>query len=462
MKFALLLLFISTQACASSLPRGIDRAISQAGIPPAHVGIYVRDVARSTPLIAWHADQAMSPASTMKLVTSYAALSLLGPAYTWKTEALVSGAIENGVLDGPLILKGYGDPKLDIERLRLFVNDLRARGLRQIRGGLIFERSYFHVANADPAAFDNKPYRPYNVIPDALLVNFEANTLKFIPGEKSVQVIVAPDFDSLSVTNSLHPSPGPCGDWEDGISTRIVSDGRHAQIDLSGNFPIACGEKEDSFALYDHSEYLFQLFARLWRASGGKIDGAWSDAPPVQARLLAATESPPLSALITDMNKFSNNVMARQIFLTIGAQNSQPGTVAASQGAVKSWLQDHGLPFPELVMENGSGLSRTARISPAHMGELLVSAYRSPLMPAFFASLPIAGVDGTMKRRLTGTDVDGRAWIKTGSLEDTRAIAGIVQTQSGKRFVVVCFANDPEAARAKSIQDALLEWLEKR
>lgn len=456
-----LLLFIATSASASGLPREIDAAIRHAGIPSGHVGIYVRDVSKRNPLISWHANKAMSPASTMKLVTTYAALSILGPAYTWKTEAYVSGKIENGTLDGPLILKGSGDPKLDIERLWLFVNDLRARGLRHIGGGLVLDRSHFRIENEDPGHFDNKPHRPYNVIPDALLVNFEANSLKFVPNEKRIEVIPIPALDSLSISNELKPSHGPCGDWEEAISARIESDGKRAKLDLSGDFPIDCGEKENSFALYDHSEYLYQLFSRLWVASGGTLDGTWHEGiVPRNAKLLAVSESPPLSSIVIDMNKFSNNVMARQLFLTIGAQKNPPGTVESANSAVRAWLDGQGLDFPELVLENGSGLSRTARISTMHLGELLGDAYRSPLMPTFFASLPIAGVDGTMKKRLVATPVAGRAWIKTGSLEDTRAIAGIIQTRSGKRFIVVCIVNDPGAGRAKPFEDALLAWIE--
>jgi D-alanyl-D-alanine carboxypeptidase/D-alanyl-D-alanine-endopeptidase (penicillin-binding protein 4) len=196
-------------------------------------------------------------------------------------------------------------------------------------------------------------------------------------------------------------------------------------------------------------------------ASGGTLDGTWHEGVvPGDAKLLAVSESPPLSSIVIDMNKFSNNVMARQLFLTIGAQKNPPGTVESADSAVRAWLDGQGLDFPELVMENGSGLSRTARISTMHLGELLGDAYRSPLMPTFFASLPIAGVDGTMKKRLATSPVAGRAWIKTGSLEDTRAIAGIIQTQSGKRFIVVCIVNDPGAGRAKPFEDALLMWIE--
>lgn len=455
-----LLLILSLRAPASGLPGELGNALAGAGIPSSHAGIYVREVSEKNPVIAWHAQEPMSPASTMKLVTTYAALSLLGPAHTWKTEAYVSGKVENGILKGPLILKGYGDPKLDIGRLWLFVNDLRARGLRDIEGGLVFDRSYFQVSG-DPGKFDGKPYRPYNAIPDALLVNFEANSIRFVPDGNSIRLIALPDFSSLSVSNHLKSMTGPCGEWENGIAEQIESDGKSARLTLSGQFPASCGEKEDEIAAYDHSEYLFQLFSKLWSESGGKIEGGWQEGVvPPDAILLAATLSPPLSSLVTDMNKYSNNVMARQIFLTLGALKSPPATEESARLQVKTWLEEKGLSFPELVLDNGSGLSREAAISPMHLGKLLLDAYASPLMPTFFSSLPIAGIDGTMKKRLGKTQVKGRAYIKTGSLENVRAIAGLVQAKSGKRFVVVCIVEDPGAKRAKPFEDALLQWIE--
>ncbi|HQT26755.1 MAG TPA: D-alanyl-D-alanine carboxypeptidase/D-alanyl-D-alanine-endopeptidase, partial [Burkholderiales bacterium] len=379
LRLFLVVLFFSFQAHASGLPGEIANEMKATGIPAEHFGIYVRDVSKMKPVISWHAAESMSPASTMKLVTTYAALSLLGPAYTWKTEAYVSGNVENGVLKGPLALKGYGDPELNIERLWLFVRKMRALGLREIRGGLVFDRSYFSVPG-DPASFDGKPFRPYNVIPDALLVNFEATSIDFIPEGENVRLLVLPDFPSLSVDNRLKTSDRPCNDWEEGISEKISSDGKTAKIEFEGAYPSACGEKEDSFALYDHSEYLYQLFSMLWKESGGKIGGGWRNGMAGDAKLFASTQSPPLSSVIVDMNKYSNNVMARQLFLTIGTLSRIPSTEADSEKALKSWLKEKNLDFPEIVLENGSGLSRKAAISPEHMGELLLDAYSDPLM----------------------------------------------------------------------------------
>ena len=457
--FPLLFLLVSTLCHA--LPASIGDELKQEGLPASHVSIYAREVSAPGALLSWNAEKAMQPASTMKLLTSYAALSLLGPAHRWETGAF--GEIENGRTIGPLYIRGSGDPDLKVEDLWLFVQDLRSRGLSEIGDGLVLDRSRFSVQQSDPGRFDGKPYRPYNVIPDALLANFDSITLKFVPVGSRIELIPFPGLASLSVSNGISPSRGSCAGWEDGIATSISGNGEKASLGLSGNYPADCGEKEESYALYDHSEYFYQLFSDLWKKSGGTLSGGWKEGKvPQELKRIASAQSRPLASVIVDMNKFSNNVMARQIFLSIGAIDADPATVASARLKIASWLHSRGLDFPELVVDNGSGLSRVASISARHMGELLTDAWKSPVMPQFFASLPIAGVDGTMKKRLVGSAVEGHAWIKTGSLENVRAIAGILQAKSGKRYVVVCFIQDSHPAGAKPFEDFLLKWLDEK
>ncbi len=149
--------------------------------------------------------------------------------------------------------------------------------------------------------------------------------------------------------------------------------------------------------------------------------------------------------------------MARQVFLTIGAETSrQPGNAEHSSSAVRDWLATRGLQMPELVLENGSGLSRVERISAGSLARLLVDAYAGPLMPEFVSSLPLAGVDGTMKKRNSAT---GRAHIRTGLLADVRPIAGYVLAASGRRYAVVAIINHPNARDAQGVHDALLQWV---
>ncbi|MBI3222086.1 MAG: D-alanyl-D-alanine carboxypeptidase, partial [Nitrosomonadales bacterium] len=214
-------LLIATSAYAAPLPAAVKQALRQAHIPLASVGIEVREVNARTPLISINAQQPMNPASTMKLLTTYAGLDMLGPAYTWKTEAWLDGELKDGVLQGDLILKGYGDPKFTIEQFWLWLRELRARGLREIRGDLVLDRSFFELPPHDPAAFDNDPVRAYNVGPDALLLNFNTLNLRYLPDGAGMKIISEPTLESIRLDNQLTPQPsGSCDGWDDTISVQ--------------------------------------------------------------------------------------------------------------------------------------------------------------------------------------------------------------------------------------------------
>jgi serine-type D-Ala-D-Ala carboxypeptidase/endopeptidase (penicillin-binding protein 4) len=181
---------------------------------------------------------------------------------------------------------------------------------------------------------------------------------------------------------------------------------------------------------------------------------------PAEARLLVWQDSPPLAEVVRDINKFSNNVMARQLFLTLGTGGTEPGANAArSIRALTNWLQREDLAMPELVLENGCGLSRHERISAASLSRLLRHAYAGARMPEFMASLPVAGLDGTMKHRMAAS---GSAYVKTGLLDGVRALAGYVLADSGHRYVVVAIVNHANADSATAALDALLQWVQER
>jgi D-alanyl-D-alanine carboxypeptidase/D-alanyl-D-alanine-endopeptidase (penicillin-binding protein 4) len=164
--------------------------------------------------------------------------------------------------------------------------------------------------------------------------------------------------------------------------------------------------------------------------------------------------------VVRDINKFSNNVMARQLFLTLGMESGKrPAAAEDADAAIRAWLDNRGIAIPELVLENGSGLSRRERISAEGLGHALQAAWKSAVMPELIASLPVTATDGTMKRRLKQNGVAGQAHIKTGSLEGVRAIAGYVLDRNGRRWTVVFFVNHASAAGAQAAQDALLEWV---
>jgi D-alanyl-D-alanine carboxypeptidase/D-alanyl-D-alanine-endopeptidase (penicillin-binding protein 4) len=394
----------------------------------------------------------------MKLLTTLAALDMLGPAYVWRSEVYLDGALVGDVLEGNLVLKGYGDPELSLEKFWLLLRDVRARGVREIRGDVIVDRSLFAPQPADPGQFDNDPTRPYNVLPDAMLVNYKSVRLQFVPQEDSgsVRILAIPDLPQISIVNQLALGAGSCGFWPE----RPQAVPEQARLAFTGVFPKGCGERSKNFSLLGPREYLAALFQQTWSQVGGSLKGTVRDGTlPDSARLLTTWESAPLAEVIRGVNKFSNNVMARHIFLTLGLTLDYPPLdTQKADRAVREWLKRSKLEFPELVLENGSGLSRQERISPRSLASLLQFGWRSPLMPEYLASLPVAGVDGTLRQRLNGSPAAGRAHLKTGYLEGVRTLAGYLQDANGRMLIVVVFVNHPGAVNAQPFLDAVVEW----
>ncbi len=453
----------------SALPETVAQALRAANVPLSAVGIAVQEVGSARASLAINEQAPLNPASVMKLVTTYAGLELLGPAYRWKTEAWVAGSLKDDILQGDLALKGYGDPKLVLEDFWLLLKNVRERGVREVRGDLVLDRSYFGPMEHDPARFDAEPFRPYNVGPDALLVNFKSVRFHFVPQPEqgTVRVLAEPRPHPLEVVNVLKLGNGACGDWRRDLRPDFqpAAAGRPSFNALfTGSYSANCGERAWNVSLFTHPNYVAGVFRQLWTEAGGAWTGeVRSEKLAPGARLLYTHESRPLTEIVRDINKFSNNVMARQLYLTLAAESSrQPARTEAALQAVRAWLAQKGLDVPELVIENGSGLSRIERISAQSLAQMLVAAFRSPAMPEFMASMPLVAVDGTMRRRLKGEGIAGQAHIKTGSLADVRSIGGYVLDRAGRRQAVVMMVNHPNAGNSMPAIEALLRWVHDR
>jgi len=457
---ACLLFAFALAARAQALPATVVDALQRAQIPAAAVGVYVQEAGAGPVLVASNETVPFNPASTMKLVTSNAALELLGPTFTWKTQAYADGVQSGDVLHGDLIIKGSGDPKLVLENFWMFLRKIRARGIREIRGNLLLDRSAYEEAAYDPALFDGDPMKPYNVGPDALLLNYKTISFRFIPDEARGAVSVTAD-PPLAAYPLYAPrlSNGDCGDWRGKLMAAIDSNSAR----FNGVYSAACGERVWHVHphLMSHTQYFDLAFRRFWADLGGTLKGETrSGLLTPTARLVTEWDSAPLSDVIRDINKFSNNVMARQLLLTMSNSILKlPANTERGAALVRTWLAGKGIDAPELSIENGSGLSRTERISAQSMGRLLAAAFQSPTMPEFLASLSLVGYDGTMRQRLTTQTVAGKAHVKTGMLNEVRTIAGYVLAASGKRYVVVCMINHMNALRGSEAQDALLQWV---
>ena len=456
---AALLLLIARPALTSELPAAVGAALRDAGIPERSVAVVVHGVDQPQPLLRHNAQQSMNPASAMKLVTTYAALELLGPAYTWKTEALTDAPAQNaqGTLSGNLYLRGSGDPRLAQEQFWLLLRQLRARGVSTIDGDLVLDRSAFALPAHDPAAFDNEPLRPYNAGPDALLINLKSVRLTLHPDGKAVNVLSETPGDDLRIDNRLQLTTDACADWRERLKAEV--DG--TRIELSGSFSANCGDKALNLSPWPADVQVEQLFRSLWRELGGTLRGqVRAGLTPATARSLAIAESPPLAEVVREINKYSNNVMARQLFLTLSGE--RPASAEGARRRIGTWLTDKPLTLPGLVLDNGSGLSRSERISADGLAQLLLAAWKSPVMPELMSSLPLAGTDGTLKKRLGNSAASGRAHLKTGYLDGVRAIAGYVQDSRDRRWVVVFLINDAKSRLGKPAIDALLKWVAER
>ncbi len=467
-KYLFLLIFLQSAALAQ-LPPPVAQALARAGIPETSVSVYVQEIGAAEPVVTHRASEPLNPASVMKLVTTYAGLELLGPAHQWSTEIFTDGTLQNDVLVGNLILRGGGDPKFTIENFWMLLRSLRAKGVREIRGDLVLDRGLFTTEYPHPGQFDGEPAQPYNTTPDALLTNFKSFTFTFAPDADSrgVRVVIDPPLPQVQVINNLTLVEGSCGIWYTRVKSQTQDSGDSARVTLTGAYARSCGEQAGYYSLLGHREYIGALFAHLWRDLGGVFSGRVRDGTiAAGSTRLASHRSLALSEIVRDINKISNNVMARQLLLTIGAT---AGATAGAQAtpdragrAVQQFFATRGIPMPQLVIENGSGLSRIERVTAQDMGQMLLAAFRSPVMPEFIASMPLVGVDGTMYRRLTNTGVAGQAHIKTGLIAGVRALAGYVLDAKGRRVAVVMLINHANAHNANAVQDALLRWVHGR
>jgi D-alanyl-D-alanine carboxypeptidase/D-alanyl-D-alanine-endopeptidase (penicillin-binding protein 4) len=457
---ALVLSIAPAPAAAKGLPEPVRAALARAKVPEDAVAVVVEPVLTGPVLVSHEARTPMHPASVMKLFTTFAALELLGPAFTFRTDVLATGTLAGGVLAGDLVLRGGGDPKLTYERLWQIAHHLRARGVREIRGDVILDRGYFApAAPHDPGGFDKEPRRAYNVGADALLVNFQAVDFRFIPETGAVRVTGEPDLPNVDISSRIRPVPGPCGSWRHGLAYDVVENGLLATVTFSGTYPSECGERTWPLALLDATRFTEAAWRWVWAEAGGALRGKVRVAPtPPEAWLVHRHESEPLANLVRDTNKFSNNVMARHIFLALSAEPAGAGGEAqASARVVAEWLRRRGIDAPELVLENGSGLSRNERASAATIAALLRLAWASPVMPELAASLPVLSVDGTLKQR--GRLAGGQAHLKGGTLTGVQAVAGYVLDRRGRRWIVVMVINHANAGPAQLAMDALVDWV---
>lgn len=457
------------------LPASVLEALTKAGLTSTDMGVFVTPLHSDDDGLVLHPEQAMSPASTMKLLTSVIALDQLGPNFRWKTQLLSEQAAQAHRLRGNLYLRGGGAPDFTWEKLAYMLRQLRLQGIREIQGDLVLDRSYFNPARFDLTLphFDDSPEAYYNVIPDALLVSSNLIELRLLSNQKKLKIQTLPPLSNFRLENHLRLNDANCADWEKSWRTPRMKAGKGTTIRmvLEGEFPRNCKINTELNVL-DKNSYIAHLTRQLWRELGGIWKGKVREGiSPKNAQLLLEQNSATLADNLKVINKRSDNAMTRLLYLSLGEharqqqaqENTTPFTsFQLAEQVVRTWMTQHHIDSSELVLENGSGLSRLERISPRQMASVLRVCGNSLWFPELLTSLPIAGVDGTMRKRLIGSQAQSRARIKTGTLRDTTAIAGYVLGQSNRYWIVAAMINHENAAKGRAALDALIEWIASR
>ena len=440
---------------SSAVPAAITQLMAAQRLPSSALSFVIVDADTGRVVMSHNPDTPRSPASTMKTVTTFAALDMLGPAFIWQTRAWLH--------DGDLYLQGGGDPYITLERWWSFVQDLRAQGLNSIPGDIVIDNSAFSLPKEDPGAFDGRPNRSYNVVPDALMVNFQSIDFSLAANADThrVDIIASPAPVNLEVENHIRYAPGRCGGPAARVDFKVASP-QWDRVVFSGALSPHCAERSFARVLLQPATYAFGTFVKLWRESGGGFEGKLRiESTPADAKPLYTFDSLSLAEIVRLTNKHSSNLMARHLLLTLGRERyGDPATLEKGVAAIADWSRERGFDLSGVDIDNGSGLSRSTHITVLQMAKILSAAYHSPFAPEYLASLPLAGIDGTLRSRMKNSPA-GAIRLKTGHLDGVSGVAGFVTTSAGKTFVLVSLVNNVRAdfGAAEPVHAALAAWI---
>jgi len=460
---------------ASGLPPAVASAIKASGLPAKSFGLYAQEVIGERTAFALNQDQLYTMASTTKIVTSLAALDLLGPYYRWRTSAFALGTLTEGKLVGDLLIVGGGNAQLTSADLAKWFKRMHDQGLREIEGDIVLDRYAFQLKPGDHKGTPMQSAgEPRHVWPDAMTLDEGQLDVLVQPARgPRAAISLTPPLSDVRLENRVTMGGG-CSASPSWRNDRSDRDGR-ATVVVQGSWGAACGSRTVSFVPPPDSGIAARALPAMWAATGGVLRGKVVSAPVVPGispiplgadgepvKPLSFDRSKPLTELVRDINKVSDNIGARNLMLSLSPGfPTRPATLAGAQKTMGMWLRDQGLNDGDIEVENGSGLSHSERAKPRAMVQLLRKAWRAEQAQAFFDSLPIAGVDGTMKGRLIGSKAAGQAYLKTGTLNDTRALAGYVHGMSGKMYAVALMVNSADPAAGRPALDAMVAWLAK-
>lgn len=458
-----LVIYLILSVWLYALPQVINEEIRKSGIAKKDISIYIKEAGKGGKVVAsLNAHKTRIPASVIKVLTTYTSVLKLGFDYRWPTKFYTTGRLQNGVLQGDLLIKGFGDPTLNDKDLEKIVSTIRAEGIRQIRGDIVIDRSYFKIGNKDSSGFDEHLYSAYNAMPDAMMFNERLITVSVTPNKNKVHKKYADE--SYKVVNQLQPVNKPCKGKYSWPGVRIDKSEVIPTVLLKGKISKRCGKRNISKVVTKpYKSFYYALKDRL-KNEGVEVRGSLKLRKiPKHAALLYTHYSDILEEIVSETNKESNNLYARHLLLLLGAKlYGAPATMKKGRDAITYILGSRGaLGEGTLRIDNGSGLSRTSKMNAKILARMLDDAY-DRYGSRWMETLSIAGVDGTIKRRFRNTVVKKRAWMKTGTLRRVKNIGGYVKNRAGKRYTVVILVNSQKARyRAAKLQDKIITWLVK-
>ena len=451
------------------MPPGLQEVVSATQLPESSFGLHVVPVdGRGQPLISLNAELPFQLASTTKVVTSLAALDLLGPRYRWRTYAFITAPITDGKLLGDLLIVGGGDASLSTDELRQWFGELQKLGLREVWGDIILDRFAFRLQATDHAGTpEPTPTRPHHALPDAFTLD-EGVLRVAVHGRAGAapDITLTPPMEGLRVVNEVRAGRG-CS-----AAVSVEREDGESRVVVRGQWALGCGSRELAHLALPHEEFTVHAVSALWRDMGGKLKGRVLDkrlpdrvaGVPMDPKgkplaPFSVHESSLLPVVIRDINKTSDNMAARNLLLSLALGFPQKAaTLPEARARLAQWLKKQGLQPGDIEVDNGSGLSRAERGKPRAMVQLLRNAWHARQGKTFLDSLPVAGVDGTLSRRMTESAATGRAFLKTGTLADTRALAGYVKSLGGRMYAVVAIINHVDAPQHTAALDAMIDW----
>lgn len=458
---------VTTEGRAQAPARGLQTELSHILESPelreAMAGVHVRDLRNNRTLFSHNGQRLFNPASNMKLLTSAASLWFLGANYKFRTEVRRDRELKDGVLNGNLYFKGYGDPTLTTEQVFGFVNQIALKGIREVKGDVIVDDTFFDQVFEGPGWDQEIGDHAYAAPIGALSFNFNTFEVHTTAGDNvgdPVHVAIWPDVPSIEVVSSARTrGKGSRARLWTGTS-RQAND--NIRVTVRGSLAIndVWGSVKRSRV---HNPTLFagQMLERMLQMRGIKVKGRlrFREMPKRGTVPVLTHFSAPLAEIVSTLNKYSNNFMAEQILKTLGAELSEEqGSWKTGSKAIADFLAEVGVDGDQMVLANGSGLNDVNRVTPEQITQVLQAMYkRFEVQPEFVASLAVAGLSGTIHSRFEDSPAQSRLRAKTGSLTGVSALSGYVETQDGAILAFSVMMNDYQG-RARTmwrIQDAI-------